>query len=87
MPIYHMRLHVHVGDFEHVVHIKRQDSALKGFLAIQSNNVSAVAVVENDRHLVGTLSDSDLIGMTSCQLNLLLLPVMDYYRVFHGEYS
>jgi hypothetical protein len=66
-----------------VVTMEPSESALNGFLRLQEKKVGALAIVEgsNNNRLVGTLSRSDLRGLTVDLLMDMSLPVFDFLHV------
>lgn len=57
------------------------ETALQGFNKLALNEVSAIAIIDQHGELVGTLSASDVRGVSDEDLADLGLPVMDYLMV------
>jgi hypothetical protein len=66
------------------VTINWKERALDGFMKIQRNFISAVAIVDDDGKLIGTLSASDLRGIDGHRLKLMLLPALDFLKEMGG---
>lgn len=65
--------------------ISTQDRAIEGFKKMFAHMVPAIAVVNEEKKLVSTLSASDLRGVSSEKLENLLSPVMDFLQIQLGE--
>jgi CBS domain-containing protein len=62
-----------------VLHLETTATALDGFRMINQHKVEAIAIVEKDS-LVGTLSASDLRGLTGNLVGLLSAPVLQFIK-------
>jgi 5'-AMP-activated protein kinase regulatory gamma subunit len=58
--------------------------ALEGFRKIGIREITAVAVTDDTDKVIGTLSSSDLRGITRYSLGRLFLPVMDFLKEMHS---
>jgi len=66
---------------EKAVHkISTTHSALRGFQSIRLHEVNALAVVDDGGKLVGTLSGSDLRGLSHDKVTNVMLPVMEFLK-------
>jgi len=64
---------------EWVIFVQSKERALKAFIKMDEHDLSAVAIVDLQDHLVGNLSASDLRGIQSKDfVRLLSLPVLDF---------
>jgi len=68
-----------------VVAISDRHSAVEGFRRIYRQGVSAIAIVDQDDKLVGTLSASDVRGLTADNINTVLDPVMEFLAKKHKQ--
>lgn len=64
-----------------VVTMDPTESALTGFLRLQEKKVGALAIVDSSKRIIGTLSRSDLRGLTVDLLMEMSLPVFDFLHV------
>jgi CBS domain-containing protein len=65
---------------ERVLHVSEHTTTIKAFCHLVRNNVSALAVLDRQQKLIGTISASDLRGITDESLNKLTLPVLDFLQ-------
>jgi len=75
-----------VGDTfkEKPVHkITSTQSALRGFQSIRLHEVNALAVIDDNGKLVGTLSGSDLRGLSHDKVTNVMLPVAEFLKLQH----
>jgi len=61
-----------------IVAMSVKNSAVEGFRKIYRQGVSAIAILSDDDKLVGTLSASDVRGLTPDNVNLVLQPVLEF---------
>jgi len=66
--------------------INADEAAFQGFLQIATENIHAIAIVDNEGKIVGTLSASDLRGLTSEGLPNLNKPVYQYCKDIGGGF-
>jgi len=66
--------------------MKSSEIALVGFRRIYLEQVGAIAIVDSNDVLIGTLSASDIRGISESDLNQLLFPVSEYL-VKRGVYQ
>ncbi len=69
-----------------VISIGSNAKAIEGFYKMVEFNISAVAVVENDK-LVANLSASDLRGLSYTKLSSVHEPVMNFFQLHNGMYN
>jgi len=72
------------GDFGVMTSITVDERAIDGFLKMLDAKTNACAVVDYDGRLVGSLSSSDLRGMTNEKLRTILLPVTEFFIASTG---
>lgn len=65
---------------ERVLHVAEHTSTIKAFCHLVRHNVGALAVLDRQQKLIGTISASDLRGITDENLNRLTLPVLDFLK-------
>jgi len=63
--------------------ITTSHTALKGFQTMRLTEVNALAIADEHGKLVGTLSGSDLRGLTHDKIATVLLPVMEFLKTQH----
>lgn len=63
-----------------VITMPSTETALQGFQRLTMKNVNAVAVVDQEGKIVGTLSASDCRGLNSSNLADVLKPVLEYLK-------
>jgi len=68
-----------------LVVMSHRNSAVEGFRKIYRQGVSAVAIVDDDEKLVGTLSSSDVRGLKIDQLESVLDPVLTFLQKKSGQ--
>jgi len=68
-----------------IVSMSYMNTALEGFRKIYRQGVSAVAILDDEDRLVGTLSSSDVRGLKIDQLNNVLEPVVSYLQKKYGQ--
>jgi len=66
-----------------IVSVNTHTRALFAFIQMHTQGVSAVAVVDSQGILVGSISVSDLRSLTPTQLESLQLPVMEFLAQRH----
>jgi predicted transcriptional regulator len=66
---------------KHVLTLNCEETAMDGFRKLAANGVSAMPVVTAHNQLCGTLSTSDLKGMSADKLKALELPVQEFLKV------
>jgi 5'-AMP-activated protein kinase regulatory gamma subunit len=65
---------------ERILHVSEHSSTIKAFCHLVRNQVSALAILDKQQKLVGTISASDLRGITDESLNRLTQPVLDFLK-------
>jgi len=70
---------------DRVVKINSSDSAFLGFVEMGKENISAVAVVDNEGKLIANLSASDVRGATGETLSSVQLPVLEFLEKMHNK--
>jgi len=66
--------------FHKLVAMSHKNSAVEGFRKIYRQGVTAIAIVDDNDKLVGTLSSSDVRGLKLDQLPNVLEPVLEFLR-------
>jgi len=64
--------------------ITTSHTALKGFQIMRLQQVNALAITDEHGKLIGTISGSDLRGLSHDKVANVLLPVMDFLKSQHG---
>jgi CBS domain-containing protein len=68
-----------------VICIRDEEPAMDGFMKLWANKVQGLAVVDENGKIVETLSASDVRGMSSEKLEILLLPTPQYKKSLLGK--
>jgi len=74
-----------VNAIKEVISIDQSIPAIQGFLAVAKQGISAVAVVDGDQKLVGSLSASDLRGLSEDTVAALTCPALDFIKATQGR--
>jgi len=85
LPIEKLGLVAEGKIFHKLVAISHKNSAVEGFRKIYRQGVSAIAILDDNDKLVGTLSASDIRGLKLDQVGTVLEPVLDYLQKQHGQ--
>jgi len=71
-------------DEKRIHKITTNHTALRGFQIMRLQQVNALAITDEHGKLLGTLSGSDLRGLSHDKVANVLLPVMDFLKSQHG---